>query len=221
MKLLVYTAAIGPETDVVRPPTIVSPKTRYLCFTDHPTAPAPYERIQVPSSDNPRLASRRLKILMDHPALDGAQFVLWHDASYRLTNTFRWLRTAFSEGAALVGLRNHRRDTIYDEAIAVARYGYVTRDEGLEMVQQYYTAGFREPENGLLLAGLLGRHMTPAMRAFNATWWDETQRWRGRDQVALSVSAQQHQMRVIQLPGEPRHNTFAEWRPAPEPAVVS
>ena len=82
--IVVFTAQIGDRTDDVRRPLVIDPDARYVCFSDRPCTVAPYEWIPVPTTGEPRLSSRRIKILADHPVFDGAAFTLWHDASYRL-----------------------------------------------------------------------------------------------------------------------------------------
>ena len=97
MKIIAYTARFG-DTDLLRPPVLVDPRVRYLCFGDQPTDVAPYEWIHLPSEADPRLASRRLKVLADHPLLATAKVTVWHDASYQLTSSPRWMMSTVPQG---------------------------------------------------------------------------------------------------------------------------
>lgn len=216
MLIVVFTAAIG-MTDVVRPPRAIDPQARYVCFSDQPCTVPPYEWIPVPVSSTPMLAARRLKILADHPVLQEADLTLWHDASYQLRRTLRWLRLGLSR-AEVIAMRHPRRSTIEDEALIIARYGYVTVEEARAHVARYRAEGFAD--RVLTASGLLGRVNSPAVRAFNAIWWDEAQRWRGRDQGSVDFAAWRAGVRVWHFPGTVRNNRMALWR-TPQAVAVS
>ena len=87
MKVVVFTAVIGATPDCVRVPGFISPSVRYVCLSDRRSSPFPYRHVPVtvPSGLSAQLYARQLKILADHPALEGADVLLWHDAAFRLT----------------------------------------------------------------------------------------------------------------------------------------
>ncbi len=206
--VLVFTAALG-LTDTVRAPHVVDPTARYVCFTDQATVVAPYELIRVDATAHPQRESRRYKILADHPILRGAEMTLWHDASYVLQRTVTWVSKRLQE-ADLVALRHPRRGRIEDEALAIARYGYVTPEGGQAHVARYRAEGFLD--NVLTASGLIGRRSSPVIATFNALWWEEIQAWGGRDQGSLDYAAWRTGVRVSHVNGTIRHNTFAGWR---------
>lgn len=209
MRLIIYTARMGSESDDPRPPAVIDPLARYLCFSDAPVDVAPYEWVYVPAEVNARLASRRLKCLADHPALADADVTLWHDASYRLLQSADWTRRALKR-ADLTMMAHPRRTRIEDEAIAIARWGYLTPDAALALVAGYRAAGFTD--NVLSASGLLGRKMSDVVRAFNAAWWNQVLCWNGRDQAATDFAAWQVGAVVKHVPGAVRDNAFAAWR---------
>ncbi len=209
MKIVVFTAAIG-ETDVVRPPKTVDSNAEYLCFTDRRgDVAAPYERIAVPSADDGMLAARKIKALADHPRLADAAVTLWHDASYALRRNLNWLRRAIVT-SDLVAMSHPRRTQLEAEALAIARYGYVTPAVALAHVERYRAAGFNR--TGITASGLLGRRASPNMTAFNRRWWDELQQWGGRDQGSIDFCAWASGITVEHLPGTVRRNRMARWR---------
>ncbi|MEO8678156.1 MAG: hypothetical protein ABI665_03865 [Vicinamibacterales bacterium] len=210
MRLIVYTAAIGGETDTVQAPDVIDPTVRYLCFSDRPCV-APYEWLEVPTPADGSLPSRRVKVLADHPALQDADATLWHDASYRLTGSLQWAIEGF-ERADIVAMRHPKRTRIEEEAVAIARWGYVTVAEALRVVREYRLAGF--VSDALTSAGLLGRRCSAAMTRLNATWWQEVQRWRGRDQASFDYAAWVAGVTVGYVPGTVRQNPYAAWRTA-------
>jgi hypothetical protein len=215
MRVVVFTAAIG-DTDIVRPPKTIDPNAEYLCFTDRPSVVAPYERIGVPSTSDGMLAARRIKVLADHPRLTNAEVTLWHDASYALRRNLTWLRRAI-RWVDLVALAHPRRSRLEDEALAIARYGYLPTELALSHVARYRAAGF--DRDGITASGLLGRRVSSTVSEFNALWWRELQQWGGRDQGSLDYSAWASGLRVGHVPGTIRDNRMAQWRIYP--AAVS
>jgi hypothetical protein len=211
MRLLVFTVRMGTTTDVVRPPLVVDPKVRYLCFSDTAVAP-PYEWIPIDPSATPMLAARRIKILSDHPALTGADATCYHDASYQLTDTLAWARR-WIRAADVLALNHPNRTQIEQEALAIARYGYLTPAAAQAHVSRYRAAGF--VHNELSCTGLVVRRRSPAVAIFNRWWWAEAQQWGGRDQGSFNYALWATGMRLWPLPGTIRENAFARWRTAP------
>lgn len=210
-----FTAAIG-ETFKPRTPDVIDQTVRYVCFTDRPSmVPAPYECVLVSTTEAPSLASRRIKILQEHPVLREADATVWHDASYRLIRDLAWARNKLRD-ADLVGLRNVKRSALEAEAMMIARYGYVTPDTASAIIAEYRTAGFalESDDDGerLTSGGLLARRVSPAIATFDAIWWDEVQRWGGRDQGCLDFAAWRAGLRVRHLSGSVRANVYAGWR---------
>lgn len=208
MKLLVYTATFG-DTDTVRAPDCVIKGVDYLCFGDRPCV-APYEWIPVAAADEkPHVAARRFKILATHPRLQDADMTLWHDASYRLVGDLKWLWRGLKH-ADLVAMFHPRRTRIEDEAVAIARYGYLQIERALDHVARYRAAGFTD--HVVTSPGILGRRRSSTIARFNALWWEEMQQWGGRDQGSVDYAAWATKVRVAHLPGTVRANPYAEWR---------
>ncbi len=218
MTCVVFTAALGISTDRIRPPLVVDLSTRYVCFSDTPVDVPPYEWIAVPSEDRSMLAARRIKILADHPVLQAADATLWHDASYQLKRGPAWalnrLRTA-----DVVAMRHPRRSSIDAEAVAIARYGYLSLDLAYAHVARYRAAGFRE--DILTCTGLLGRVNSDATRAFGQLWWAEAQQWGGRDQGSVNYAAWRAGVRLKHVKGTIKDNRYAGWRVPPVDRPIS
>lgn len=216
MKAVVFTAALG-ATDILQPPAVVEPSVRYLCFTDRP-CPAPYERVDTPTTSDPKFAARRVKVLADHPLLAEADATLWHDASYRLLGQPSDLLRRLNHFDA-IGLRHPRRKNIEAEAVAIARWGYVTPAEGAAIVAGYRASGFHK-SGVLTCTGLLARRVSPAMQRFNRIWWSEVERWRGRDQGSVDYAAWRAEILVGYVKGTIKDNPFAAWRVPAEAEAV-
>lgn len=210
MKIVVYTARFG-ETDVLRAPDVVDARVRYLCFSDTPCTVEPYEWIRMPRATDPRSAARRVKVLADHPLLTAARLTIWHDASYAWKTSPRALvPRVVADDTAVFALHHPRRYQIEQEAIAIARYGYLPLDVAESYVATYRAEGFAA--DVLTCTGLLGRRRTAQTDAFNASWWTEVQRWNGRDQASVDYAAWKAGLTIHHVPGTIRGNPYAHWR---------
>ncbi len=209
MRVIAYTAIFG-TADAVKVPIMADPDVEHLCFTDGPDAPAPYETIRIPSTEaRPHLSARRIKILAEHPRLRRADALVWHDSSYRLIRPLRWAARRLA-GADLVAMRHARRDKLEDEAMAIARYRYVTSDRAAELVAGYRAEGF--DVEGLSSSGLLGFRISPIVEAFRALWWAEALKWGGRDQGSMDYAAWKVGAKIAYVKGNHRANPYAAWR---------
>jgi hypothetical protein len=215
VKSIIYTARFG-DTDALRAPLVIDPRARYLCFSDRPVHVEPYEWIRMPSAADPRLAARRVKVLADHPLLTAARLTIWHDASYAWKTSPRELYKAVPETAEVFALHHPRRFTIEQEALAIARYGYVSPDVAARYVAGYRAEGFQL--DVLTCTGLLGRRQTPKTAAFNARWWTEVQRWNGRDQSSVDYAAWTAGLVIHHVQGSIKINSWVDWRPDEVPA---
>lgn len=211
MKVVAYTARFG-ETDPLRAPETIDPRVRYLCFSDTPCTVEPYEWIRMPRAANPRLAARRLKVLADHPLLTAARLTFWHDASYALKTSPRWMFRLVPAQAQLFAMQHPRRFQIEQEAVAIARYGYLSAELAAEYVAAYRAEGFTD--DVLSCSGLLGRRQSETTTAFNALWWTEVQRWNGRDQASIDYAAWKAGAVLYHAPGTIKINPYAAWRPS-------
>lgn len=207
IRLVVFTAALG-VTDRLQPPAVIDPNVRYVCFSDTPCTVKPYQWVPVPPADDPKFESRRIKILADHPALDG-DVTVWHDASYRLLTDLRWAAQAVKR-ADHAAMRHPRRLRIEQEAVAVARYGYLKIDQALAYVAEYRAAGYQD--DGVITSGLMVRRTSPTAQAFNRLWWREVERWRGRDQPSHGFAIWRAGLTSHILPGSVKANTYAAFR---------
>lgn len=212
MGVVVYTAAIGPRTDLVRPPLVVDRKARYICFSDRPVHVPPYEWIAVPSADDPRLASRSYKVLADHPALGNDAHLLWHDASYQLLRDCDWVRDNLSHCVDLVAFRHAKKKrTLECEARKLVTYGYLDQQTAKAHVTRYRDAGFVR-NDPVTCGGLIARRRSTRMTAFNQLWWKELQLWGGRDQTSLDYAAWVAGIVLGRLEGKVKLNDYAQWR---------
>lgn len=214
MTITVFTCVVGPTRDRLRPPTVHNPSVRYVCLTDRPTSPAPYEHVPVAVPVNgarsAELFARQIKILADHPSLGTPDVMLWHDAAFELTCDPNKVARQHLQGVDVVAFRHPHRGRIEDEGEVIARMGYTAQDILASQVATYRDAGFAEA-SVITSTGFSVRRMSPAIRAFNACWWDEVRRWTWRDQMSVDYALWKTEVPVGYFAGHYRDNPYAKW----------
>lgn len=211
MTLTVFTTTLG-DTDVLRKPEVIAADVRYVCFTDGATPPRPYVEVRVLKVADPKLRSREIKILADHPALNRPDVSLWHDAAFQLRVDPRVLLDQLGH-ADMLALRHPHRDQIADEAVAIAKLGYVAKDVLDQQLATYAAAGFTQ--TAITSTGLCLRRHTDRVREFNEAWWREVSAWHWRDQMSVDFAAWKTELQIRYLEGHYRDNPYAKFHPPP------
>lgn len=162
----------------------------WVLVTDTPgVAPEPWRVIEHETTDDPRLAAKRPKMLPAEYA--DSRFVIWLDANMQVTSR-SFARETVEVVHDGVGVWKHpRRDCIYAEV--EASLGAESQDEkyaGMplrEQAEAYRAAG--HPEHaGLYACGTIAWDTSDA-RAMQAgrLWLHECEHWTVQDQVSLPV----------------------------------
>jgi Protein of unknown function (DUF616) len=213
MKITVFTTVLG-DTDALRPATVINRRVRYVVFADRVLHVPPYECVWLePSPLGPCLRSRQLKILMDHPALEAPDVVLWHDAAFRLRCDPLAVAAETLTGEDLVAFRHPHRTQIEDEARAIGQLGLMAPATLAAQIASYRAEGFTQ--QAITSTGFSLRRVTATITAFNRAWWDEVARWGYRDQMSVDYCLWRAGLRVRYLPGHYRDNPHATWQPPP------
>jgi hypothetical protein len=209
MTVIVFTCILG-DTDPLRPCRKV-PGVRYLCFADRAMHVPPYEIIPVDAGPiGPQLASRRLKILADHPELEACDVTLWHDAAYQLNCNPQTLAESSLKDHDVVAMRHPHRDRIEDEAAAIAKLGYMPASVVQRQVAAYRAAGFTD-QRTITSTGFCFRRKTPQVEAWQEAWWREVAAWGYRDQMSVDFALWQTGLTVHYIPGHYKDNPHAKW----------
>ena len=208
MAVIVFTCTLG-DTDPLRPARH-TPGVKYLCFSDKPVNVPPYTYIPYDCGDlGPQLASRKLKILADHPELHGSDVTLWHDAAYQLHCDPQTLATSSLRTCDVVAMRHPHRNRIEDEGAAIVTLGYMPADTVAAQIAHYKGQGFSQ--SAITSTGFCIRRRTPAVEAWQALWWDEVARWGYRDQMSVDYALWKSEVRIHYIPGHYRDNPHARW----------
>ena len=195
--ITVYTCVLG-NTDPLYEPTVDWPG-RMICYTDQPHLVSQrWEILRLPTQAAPNRASRRLKAL-SHVFTD-TPWALWLDACI----TLRADPCDLGRYGDFVAFHHPRRDNIVDEAAAIIAAGKAPADKIQAQLAAYQAAGFataRRPQRELSGGGVLLRHHTPAVLAFNAAWDQEIQTRSLRDQMSLDYCADRVGLPIARWPG--------------------
>lgn len=193
-----YTAIIGGR-DHLFDPTVLTPGCRYVCFTDEPLRSEVWEIVRVPSSEDPRRASRYYKML-PHRLFD-AEYSLWVDGSFRLDVDVRRLIKRYLAQADIATFKHPERACLYEEAEAVLQFGLDDPEIVREQMRRYRAAGHPE-QAGLSYCGVLLRRHTRTVRRLNEAWWREIQVGSIRDQLSFRYCARKLGVRLGVIEGE-------------------
>lgn len=208
MTLTVFTCVIG-RTDQLKRPSVVNPNVRYVCFSDTAQRVPPYEVVRVEASSDPRLLSRELKILANHPGLGSPTATLWHDAAFRLECDPQAIAVALLSDSNMVALKHPHRDQIEDEAVAIDKWGYVPMPTMQAQIASYRAEGFTQSH--ITSTGLCFRRTTEHLAAFNAFWWQQVQQWGWRDQMSVDYAMWKTGVTATYMDGHYRRNPYATW----------
>lgn len=179
-KITVYTVIID-DYDELKPPRIVEPGVRYICFTNKDYTCPPWEICKVEKLYvDPRRSSRVQKI-MSHLYIN-SEYSIYHDGSCSLTAKPSDLVREFLKTTDLAMYRHPIRKSIYEERDVCVKLGICSTTEIESQISRYKTYGIIP---GLWSGGIIFRRNTEAVKKFNEIWWKEYSLGCIRDQIAL------------------------------------
>lgn len=135
----------------------------------------------------PRHAARCYKIL-SHLWLPEAACSVWLDANCQpLADTATIEADLLGDEYDVACFTHPLRTRVAEEAKVIAAAGL---DEHFDLAS--YLHLYRDCNSRLVESGILARRHTPAVQAFNATWWALWTRWSVRDQLTLPIALDMH-----------------------------
>lgn len=187
---VVYTVILN-AWDYLRPPEVIDPEARYICFTDQPIDRVDPWEIQPAYLPFPSMSrNSRLPKILPHLHFD-AEYSVYHDANFSLKVTPCDL-IGLLNGADIAMLKHPQRERVDEEAEVILgspdEFPTVDMDAVRAQVTRWKHAG---APTGLWAAGLIIRRHADAVERFNELWWREYISGSSRDQLALP-SARYH-----------------------------
>jgi hypothetical protein len=180
--LVVFTAIFGAR-DTLKEPSVVTPGSRYICFTDEQLQSDIWEVVNPPLTyANPRREARRYKLL-PHRFFE-CQYSLWVDGSFKINTDVRELIQRYLGRADIATFKHPDRDCIFDEATVCLQLGLDDPRRIERQMRQYRLAGFPQ-HSGLFSLGVLVRRHTPAVARLNEEWSQELEAGSYRDQLSF------------------------------------
>lgn len=136
--------------------------------------------------------NRKIKLLPHH-YLPPHDLSIWLDANI----TFKGDLDTLIAGD-LVFWKHTERENVYEEARACIGLGKDRSDIIRAQMIHYENEGF--DGKGVVASGLVVRRNTQENRVFNQMWWEELERWSGRDQLSVPYVIHKLGMTCITLP---------------------
>jgi hypothetical protein len=209
----------GNPYDPIRPPRVVDPACRYICYTDYAAAdvPKPWERVEFNSVGAPELANRYVKIGCPTMAgVDKQAHTLYLDGVYELRvkptdilaempdDVDVWVAEAATsvhrDAPGGVFTLAHERQQILDgckaDADAVERQWRSLLERGID------------PNTRCVRCGIVLRRPTCEARDFSTRWWREVLHHTHRDQLSFHIAARDSGVRWGTITHEQRNRWF-------------
>ncbi len=200
---VVYTVILN-AWDYLRPPEVIDPAARYICFIDHPMPRVtPWEFL--PAYTPFPSASRNSRLPKIVPDLHfEADYSIYHDANFALRRSpeyliERYLNPKQREMAMFI---HPCRKTVEEEAAEILKHPEWFPNENMDKVRDQVER-WRESgaPQGLWAAGMIIRKHTPDVAAFNRSWWREYMLGSSRDQLALPIARHFSGMKIEDIEG--------------------
>jgi hypothetical protein len=117
------------------------------------------------------------------------EWSLWTDGTIELLKSPEEILAKYKDRGDIVTFKHRARDCAYDEAEAIF---LGKREDNHQVVDEqvalYKKDGYPE-HNGLFETGVMLRHHTPEVIAFNNYWWSLNCRFSKRDQLGANYTA--------------------------------
>ena len=209
MNVAVCSALVGPRTDPLRSPLVISKGSRHICASDRESVPDGWSRLYVHAGPTPVMAARRFKICVhEHVSVD---YSIWMDAAYQLTVDPAMFAPLLMRHD-LLALAHPFCASIEDEASSVVSRGLVQATTADAQVRRYRDEGL-PPRATHWSTGFLVRRHDDRTARFNALWWREMERYgHPRDQLSFGFAVWLCGLTVGRLDGEYRDNPYATWK---------
>lgn len=219
MRLVIFTAVVGLETDTLRPPETEDTGLDLRCFTDQAIEVDRWKMIPITPAGDPRAQARMFKILAHQSAPD-ADASIWVDASFQIIADLAAVAREWLGRAPIVAFRHPHRDTIVEEGDEVVRLGLAPRDLIDRQIERHRERGFDPDRQALITSsGFCLRLHSPEVERFNQIWWDEfSAAGHYRDQMSIDFALWRAGLRAAHFKGHYRENPHVNFRPTRGPA---
>lgn len=119
-------------------------------------------------------------------ALPECEFTILHGTNAILKHSPDKLVSLLPDGIDLACCLHHHRSNVFDEARAVIGYGKDKKAIVNKQMRRYKKEGFKG--DNLSATIMIIRRNTPALKEFEALWWDEVRSNSYRDQLSFDYA---------------------------------
>jgi len=200
--LAVYTTIIGSYDHLKHPMYFETIRSQadFFCFTDQSVSSDVFTIVPLKSQwGSPTRNSRHPKI-NTHLYLANYKYSIYLDANLLLVaQDLHRLIDEHLSSADIARFPHHRRNCLYDEAIACIAQNLDREDVIRNQVTRYKQDGF--PRHfGLGANSLIIRRHTRAVEQFNSVWWSEYSQGSQRDQLSFEYARWKLDLNVSEIP---------------------
>lgn len=192
--MIVYTAVFG-GYDRILPPKEPG-GARWVCITDGPNAPEPWQTVRRSRVRHPRFLARLYKIRSHRWFTDDV--VVWIDGNVRLTAPPESLEK-YLENTDIAAVEHRYRHNHYHEAKACIDQKKGDKHKISQQARAYFQDGC--PGQPVGATFLLLRRQTEAVVKLNELWWRQIIEHSMRDQISLPWCLWRLSMEMTLIPG--------------------
>ncbi len=196
--IVVYTAILN-DWDYLRPPIVIEPGVRYICFADRPLPPVTPWEIQ-PAYTPYGVGSRNSRLPKILPHLHfAAAYSIWHDANFTLNVRPTAVIGTYLRDHDIAMYRHPCRNHVGEECEVLLREKIGDPGEVERARTLWKHAG---APVGLWAGGLILRRHATEVQALNEEWWRLFRTGCTRDQISLPVAQCTTGIDINSIPGD-------------------
>lgn len=189
--ITVYTAILC-GYDNLRPPGVIEPGVRYVCFSDEPLHCPPWEIQPAWLRYDSGSRNSRIPKILSHLHID-TEYSIYHDGCLSIQCKPSSLIAEVLKDADWAMYSHPCRKSVYEELNACRSMGIGYGSDMQEQVDRYRANGLGD---GLWAGGVIVRKKTDLTVTVNEAWWREYINGCARDQISFPFVRQAYGLRV-------------------------
>ena len=192
MDKVIYTAIMG-EYDSLKPPLVITPGWRYICYTNNHNIKSDIWEVVYYNLEIIKQI-RRLKIIVPFEY----NLSIWVDASIEINCDLDEFVKEYHQGYFTL-MKHPVRGCVYEEADACSQ----RRKDNVDVIQNQINKykQLRYPHNnGMVATGLLIRNHCQEVVQFCEKWWNEVNVHSRRDQLSFNFTVHINPIKYTLIP---------------------
>ena len=200
--IVVYTAITQGYDDLKEQPRHATEGADFVAFLSQPAPSRTWWPRPIHTSFSDPVRNAKIHKILPHIYFPDAAYSVWIDGAVTIQypHSIQQLVDLYLADCDLAVFQHELRTCIYQEAGVCLRRRLDDAAILWKQVCRYTREGY-PPNAGLAECSVVLRRHTPAVNAFNETWWEEITRGSKRDQLSFPYVARKLGLRYGTLPG--------------------